>query len=348
MKEIYNSSKKIYADWISNVQRILSEQGKTYKQDDGGDIDKLMKAISVIWGMPSIPPSENIPISQHFQINDNWVKLIQDEFFKFNNYGDEYICSTTEAMIKINGIKRPIDQFDKPMYFRGEHDFGWELKSRLGRKIKIEWDKTDSNKVTKEELELVKSFQKKVSENDALKEKIFGTLSILDKNDSGWWSLMQHYDEEYGTRMIDVTSSIFCALYFACANWNGTVDKSVDGKLYFFPNKMGRGETDIPDLSRGEIIGTEDLTKKELEDYFTIGSSLDFPRFRISPTRNDRALSQDGYFIWQPKFDQPLDLAQHFAFRIHRDFKESILTELESMGYTRERILDENRFGNHT
>ena len=156
---------------------------------------------------------------------------------------------------------------------------------------------------------------------------------------------MQHYDETYGTRMIDVTSSLYCALFFACVNWDGTIDEGVDGKLYMFPYQPGRGETDSPERHRGELIGAEDARNRKVDEYFKVEKHLEMPRFRVSPARNDRALSQDGYFVWQPYFDKPLYTLQLFPFRIHRDFKTSIVKELASMGYTQDRILSNNRYG---
>lgn len=112
-----------------------------------------------------------------------------------------------------------------------------------------------------------------------------------------------------------------------------------------FPKPPGRGETKTPDRHRGQLIGPEDQKKCTADDYFTIEGNLDIPRFRMSPARNDRALSQDGYFVWQPHFDRPLRTFQIFPFRIHRDYKQVILGELSSMGYTRDRILASDRFG---
>ena len=168
---------------------------------------------------------------------------------------------------------------------------------------------------------------------------------MIPPDHPGWWSIMQHYDVDHGTRMLDVTSSMHCGLFFACANWDGSVDTSVDGKLYMFPYQPGRGETKSPDMDRGRVVGSEDQKQLTADEYFTIEGSTDFPRFRVSPARNDRALSQDGFFAWQPNFDQPLQTFQLHPFRIHRDYKKSILSELSAMGYTRDRILATNRFG---
>jgi len=345
MEHLYEANTKIQIHWLEELQRILIKQGHSYKAGDGGHIDNIYKAINAIYQADKVPPSANIPISSHFQVSDQWMSLIQKELFQFNARGDEYLCSTEEALIKCNGLKRALDDFDAPLFFRGEHNFGWDLISKLGRTAEINWDTEDANKVTSIELKLMAEFQQKVEDDTVLKNDIFGDSTILPKTDSGWWSIMQHYDEEHGTRMIDITSSLFCALYFACTNWDGTVDSSIDGKLYLFPYPPGRGQSLSPDTWKDQVVGPEDHVYSSLTDYYKVDSAGDYPRFRKSPVKNDRALSQDGMFIWQPKFTQPLKTFQIFPFRVHRDYKQSILKELTSMGYTKERILSENRFG---
>lgn len=345
MAEKYESNIKLLTKWLENIAGYLSEKGHTYKIDDGGSIDKLYKAKGVISQFVKISPSENIPISDHFQINSGWMPLIEKEFFNFNNMGDEYICSISEATTKVLALKRTIDpNFENQMFFRGEHNFGWELISRLGRKKQVDWEREDVNKATKFEIDLLKQFIEEVKNNNTLKEQIFGDNSVLNDDDVGWWSIMQHYDEENGTRLIDITSSLYSALYFACVDWDGTIDNSIDGKLYMFPYPPGRGETYTPDMWKEQIIGPDDQIEEALESYFNIQSSEDIPRIRISPIINHRALSQDGYFIWQPYFDKPLKAFQIFPFRVHRDFKTKIVKELSAFGYTKDRILAENRF----
>jgi|GEM_PF-5149288 len=345
MDELYESNTKIQIHWLEDLQRILMKQGHTYKAGDGGHVDNIYKAISAIHKADKIKPSVNVPASPHYQVSDQWTPLIQKELFEFNARGDEYICSTSEALIKCNGLKRALDNFDVPLYFRGEHNFGWELISKLGRNVSIDWNAEDPNNVTSVELSLMREFQQKVEGDKALKQEIFGDSAILEKDNSGWWSIMQHYDEEHGTRMIDITSSLFCALYFACIDWNGTIDSSIDGKLYLFPYQPGRGQSPSPDTWKDQVIGPEDHVYDSLDDYYKVDSAEDYPRFRRSPIKNDRALSQDGMFIWQTKFTTPQKTFQIFPFRVHRDYKKSILKELNSMGYTKERILSKDRFG---
>jgi FRG domain len=346
MTKIYEGNRRILIKWIERMYRALHEQGSPYTAGDGGSIDKLMKAIAALHDLKIEPSSSNVPVSPQFQVGQQWIDSALEEVFNFNAMGDEYICSTVEAVIKCNGIKKLFDKYETPMFFRGEHVFGWDLKSRIGRKLLVDWNIEDPHNVTLEEKRLLSEFQERCKQDSVLRTTVFGEDGhLLAIDHSGWWSLMQHYDDTDGTRMIDVTTSLYCALFFASANWDGTVDESIDGKLYMFPYQPGRGETDSPERHMGELIDTEDARHRTVDEYFKVEKHLEIPRFRVSPARNDRALSQDGYFVWQPYFNKPLYTFQLFPFRIHRDFKKSIVKELTAMGYTRDRILSDNRYG---
>jgi hypothetical protein len=148
---------------------------------------------------------------------------------------------------------------------------------------------------------------------------------------------MQHYDEKYGTRMIDVTTSIFSALYFACANWDGTVDESIDGALYLFAGRAWREET-----ANAGPYDCEDPLRHSAGDYFNALAHPDSARFREDRGRNDRLIAQDGFFLWQPRFERPLEPGQFFKFRVCRSDKKRILCELYSTGYTARRIVRGN------
>jgi hypothetical protein len=89
----------------------------------------------------------------------------------------------------------------------------------------------------------------------------------------------------------------------------------------------------------------EDQRQDGWRDYFTIEDGHNVPRFRISQMPNDRVVSQDGYFIWQPDFTKPVaPRGQNYSFRIHREAKKDILAELAAAGYTRKRILGDYRW----
>src|SRR4030067_648001 len=57
--------------------------------------------------------------------------------------------------------------------------------------------------------------------------------------------------------------------------------------------------------------------------------------------RNDRALAQDGYFVWQPIFTSPLKTYQIFPFRVFRGAKREIDAVHTSIYYTPDKMLVE-------
>lgn len=369
MSNFSENSTNILIKWLRKAEIEVIEQKIPRYEELRLDIGKAMGAIYKLNKKPKV---ENVPQSDHFQVTEQWTDLMLNEFFPFNENGAEYICSISEATIKVTSLKNVLSHTSPhPMFFRGEHIFGWELISKLGRQHPDYLNNKNTQSVSELELKLLKKFQKKVKEDKELKNKIFGKSfmllengnvivknskklinkifanNILADNDAGWWSIMQHYDEVNGTRLIDITSSLYSALYFACADWDGSVDEKNDGKLYMFPTPTGRTETSEPDMWKDQIVGSEDKIETEVKEYFNVPDDRNIPRFRISPIMNNRILSQDGYFMWQQYFDRKFNtdmFGNHFPFRIHRDYKKNIIKELESIGYTRERILAENRF----
>lgn len=337
------SSRDILVRWLNRFDILAHEHYRATGRSASDIHDAIGKAISSLCSTPLDSPPEHVPPTtediRDFHVGDSWLPIVEEELFRFNQYGTGYIASCSEALMKCHGIKRAIDQFGNTMFFRGEHQFGWALLPRFARNRKHTIE--DCSKVTPQELDAVRRFQKGILEDPTKLKAIFGDGPTLEIEDAGWWHLMQHYDDVDATRMIDVTTSIFCALYFACADWDGTVDESIDGKLYMFPYQPGRGDTPTPQRFRetGPIISGEDETQSTLEDYFSIEGSLEYPRFRAAIYRNDRALAQDGYFVWQPMFTSPLKTYQIFPFRIFRGAKREIIAELASIGYTRDRIL---------
>lgn len=340
------SSRDILVRWLNRFDVLVHEHHRAAGRNASDIHDAIGKAISSLWSTPLDSPPVHVPPTtediRDFHVGDSWLPIVEEELFRFNQYGTGYIASCAEALMKCHGIKRALDQFGNTMFFRGEHRFGWALLPRFARihNPTIE----DCSRVTPQELTAVRRFQQDVLGDTGKRKAIFGDGPTLDTEDAGWWHLMQHYDDVDATRMIDVTTSIFCALYFACADWDGSVDESIDGKLYMFPYQPGRGDTPNPERFRGTgpIISGEDKTQLTLEEYFTVEGSHEYPRFRTAIYRNDRALAQDGYFVWQPMFTSPLHTYQIFTFRIYRGAKREIVAELASIGYTRERILGEN------
>lgn len=333
----------VLSRWLNRLHSFAHQSLKDQNKNTGELDIAIGKTLSSIHSLvlpatpkhvPPDPPEDKIST-----ISTSWLQIIEDEIFRFNSYGTEYIGSCTDALIKIQGIKRKLDQFSNTTIFRGEHRFGWPLIPKFARNRNIEIK--DPRRVTPEELEAMRYFQNSVLHSDDLKVKIFGNSNPLDIEHPSWWHIMQHYDTIHGTRMIDVTSSLFSALYFACADWNGEVDETTDGKLYMFPYLPGRTDNKKPERceTSGRIISGEDESKDKLSEYFSIEDGIDFPRFRHATNPNDRSLAQDGFFAWQPYFTKPLKTFQTFPFRVFRGAKIEILSELSSIGYTRDRII---------
>ena len=286
-------------------------------------------------------PIERVPPGDAGNYVENWLDLALSELEEFNKYGSQYITSCSEALLKVHGVMNiwhanPATR--TPIYFRGEHHYGHDLIPRLGRKSFVNTEESPWG-VTQIELQLLSDFQARVNVEPALSTDIFGSRDVIPNNHPAWWAIMQHYDQTYGTRMLDVTSSIFCALYFACVGWNGELDDSKDGRLYLFPQPSVRGECENPDVIRGKLNDINDRKMNSAESYFTIECAPDTARLREVPHRNEREIAQDGFFVWQPKFWQPLNIGQIFDIRVARDSKIKILRELYSIGYTANRIV---------
>lgn len=276
---------------------------------------------------------------------EQWQGLITDEIFSLNKFGPDCITSCWEGLLKTQTLAKIFNQESqafRPLY-RGQVNYDWLLISSFGRKNTIT-DEMKKNLLEVTELELsgLKKFQKLVKSNELLHTEIFDEKEGLGEDDPSWWSAMQHYNQGHGsvgTRMLDVTSSIFVGLYFACADLDGTVNEGADGKLYFWTDVPGRPEAESVDRHRGTLIDYRDESGKSVMDYYRIEAHPDTPRFREPAYRTPRVLSQYGYFIWQPKYWEPITNGQRFRFRIPGCCKKKILKELIAMGYGADRVV---------
>ena len=331
---------------LQRVQNNLSES-KATRLDSPGRVGEVLRAINQgVAGLHmacsyATEPSPVTASTFKGRIDDGWMPLILNELSDFNAQGTDAIQSCSEALLKTHGLINAWHSDPRQrsrIFYRGEVDYSWSLVSRLGRKG-IKHNPTSLLCATEEEMKALTSFQERVSTELALRELIFGKGEMPDFEDPCWWELAQHYDFENGTRMLDLTTSIFSALYFACCDWNGGIDTSIDGALYLFPHEPGRSASRNPDIVRGVNVGPTDLEMDTASTYFNIEDRVDTPRFREARGRNDRLIAQDGFLFWQAKFDTPMELNQHFKFRVFREAKPNILRELYSIGYTAKRIV---------
>lgn len=338
LKVLINQLTSLQGDYAKSTGATLKDQSQ-----DGQLLRELGAGLGALHKISHTgkAPLQPIPAGSTGNYVDNWLNLAIKELNDFNKHGSHYVTSCSEALLKVHGVTNiwhgnPANR--KRIYFRGEHHYGYPLVSRLGRNKSAAQSNTPTG-ATNFELQLLSNFQAQVLRDDALRSDVFGAQEPLNKDHPDWWAIMQHFDQSFGTRMLDVTSSIFCALYFACAGWNGDVDVDKDGCLYVFPQLSVRGATPNPNMINGKLNDTNDRQMNSAQSYFTIEGSLETARFRKTSHRNDREVAQDGYFVWQPKFWEPMQLGQSFTIRVARDSKMDILRELYSIGYTADRIV---------
>ena len=149
-----------------------------------------------------------------------------------------------------------------------------------------------------------------------------------------WTALAQHYGEglKYPTRLLDVTTDAFIALYFA-------VSCAEDDDGFVKWSRLNDAANDMSHLPNMTTAGSFlDIRKVEASDggtdYIHNDETLTFMR---PPRPNQRTEAQRGAFIWALGPEQNY-LRTGFAIRIPADAKASLLTELSRMNYDHERL----------
>jgi len=262
------------------------------------------------------------------------------------------ISSLTDAVVISNALISLEDRLpDHQVFFRGEHKIGYPLLSSIGR---TQTENTFSNEeysnITKVELNAIKQFQDDcLSGVIELKEEDKEKVKNLDKNSSMWLILMQHYDNNgNGTRLLDITPSIFIALYFACVKWDGSIDEEEDGILYLLDPRWLRVRH-IRAYS-DKTMPWEEIESITIDDFFEItDDTLDVSRVLSTNQKNERLKAQNGHFIWHPKFNLPLEQGL-FYMRVNKEAKKIIAKELLIFGINPRELIQgsdgEEAYGN--
>ena len=279
-----------------------------------------------------------------------WDGLIRNELHAFNCRGSAYITRISECLIKTMGLVSALQGENKPpqlSLYRGQCNAEWLVSSSIGRKAP-EGFKNTISEVSDFELQALAKWQSRIEKDPELLEEMFGQQAIPWSADDGrWWALKQHYDDDKetgGSRLIDMTASPLCGLYFACIDWDGCVDESVDGALWVLYNPPGRRFVDEDYKSElGGFDSTfDDVAGKTTRDYFNLDQHPEVLRTVLSHHENQRSLAQDGYFVFNGRFNEPLQnwySPAPFCFIVPKEFKKRIARELYRVGYTPRKIV---------
>ena len=118
------ASREILMHWLNRFDILAHEHLQTSNRSTAETHEAIGKAISALWSTPLAPLPDHVPPSEDgkrdFHVGDSWLPVVEEELFRFNQYGTGYIASCAEALMKCHGIKRALDQFGNTMFFRGE------------------------------------------------------------------------------------------------------------------------------------------------------------------------------------------------------------------------------------
>lgn len=229
-------------------------------------------------------------------------------------YPDEPVTSVGNL---VESLRRHINAYEGPVWFRGQSKVDWPLVPKLLRV-------TSPNP---SEAFLINRFK----QNATL------LLSLPPKNDFEWIFLMQHHSMQ--TRLLDWTESPLVALYFAVLE-----NELIDGALWvLLPTVLNNMSNYRPEYQH-EVPSFED---ELLQNYLpeTIARehrSMLFPMAAIAPRNNSRMQAQQGVFTISHRGNTPIeDVGAPGAARDHvwryiipSSVKDVIRHDLRLLGFS--------------
>jgi len=288
---------------------------------------------------PLIDSKGNSADQTSFMEPKPWTQAVaEDMAVTLGRGGSGAIVSIAEALLVVNSLGH-IHGTDK-IYYRGEHKYGYELKSRAQRILDAEnGGKIEStNGITDREIEELRRFQDQVkADPNLISEASFRNI-LPEDNSPEWLPIMQHYDEKFGTRLLDITSSVFSGIHFACIDWNGNIDFDTDGILYVF---LGHGryyQTQPTGTLNDEI---SEFVPDHVEDSFKGWRCPDYLHHYASTQSSLREIAQDGHFFVQSDLSLPFTIGAKGQFKICIPHwaKPRLIQELWFAGFTPEKMV---------
>lgn len=274
--------------------------------------------------------------SAHMTVEQNWKDIISEDIMgSLGRHGDDAISCVGEGVLYANAIALLFGA--KRVFYRGEQEYGWSLMSRAERHMNLDLDHGVG--ITNTEIEEIERFQESLLSDDSLVSEIFHGHDPYERSDPRWLPIMQHYDNAFGTRLLDLTSSIYSGLYFACVGWDGQVDEDNDGLLYVFLDGSANWRGYYLDSNSTKASEFDDVVPIRLEDSFRDWKAPEYYRLYSSSYSNPREMAQDGFFLVKGVIGVKREHGTGFKFRIPRKVKARIVRELWLSGYTPERMV---------
>lgn len=159
----------------------------------------------------------------------------------------------------------------------------------------------------------------------------------LEENDLLYWaSLAQHHniDQIYPTRLLDVTSDVLVATYFACLS-HGEEDGYVFYGNFSHNNLLDNGTVTV-EGSFFDIVEIEELGHPD-DPYQPSDSTLCLAPL---PFPNRRMTAQRGAFVWsRDGANGYFDQMRQFIIKIPNDSKPDFLMCLDRLGYNETNLI---------
>lgn len=268
-----------------------------------------------------------------------WIRSVaEDMAATLGRGGSGSIVSIAEALLVVNSLGH-IHGADK-IYYRGEHRYGHELKSRAHRILDAEnGGKIESTEgITNREIEELRRFQDQVKTDPSLISEPNFQNFLPQDNSPEWLPIMQHYDDEFGTRLLDISSSIFSGLHFACIDWDGNIDFETDGILYVF---LGHGRHYLTEPTGTRNDSYSEFVPDHIEDSFKGWRCPDYLHHYASAQSSLREIAQDGHFFVQSDLSLPFTIGAKGQFKICIPHwaKPRLIQELWFAGFTPEKMI---------